>query len=400
MQRLSRSFTLSFPWSNPRRREGTEEHHRVLNYDIWYTIASYLTIRDVRSLTLVCKECRAATLPRLLSSVDPADESKLKKMCSHLSKSTYFSAAHLQGLRIGWQPLSPPYFAARWVGCRFHRKSTIPHALATLLSQAVNLRSLSLHRIEDLIKAEPRVGEALAALKHLNTLELLDIGRRTWKVVARVESRPTSLSLGYDSRASSRRDLIHLTRIPFLERVRKLRLHRFQFANAPMNTDLPGIRSLRPWPAVEELYLSYSLYLPFYRFCPNLRILSLWWTWMTSGTDMDMVAWPSAVPLRRATMDQLDAQFILGIPVHFLNLRSLYMNADLMLQVLRESSPIALSLWCSNAKGLEADLWERLVTVANAPQARLRYLMTTLYVQPNDGLCWLVSAVILSQIRI
>lgn len=225
-----------------------------------------------------------------MSSVEPSDANKLLKMCSYFFNSAHCSVTVLQGLRIGRKVLGSSHLVAGRIGYRLQWKSPVPGALAGLLSQALNLRSLTLQCVEALIEADTRVGDALAALKHLDTLEPFDIGPKTFEVAMRIESRPTSCALRYGSRDSSPSDLLQLMKIPLLARVRKLTLHRFQFGDTPMNGDLPGINSLHPWPAVEELRLSYCLYLPFYRLCPNLRVLSLWRTWQTTGTDMSLVA--------------------------------------------------------------------------------------------------------------
>ncbi|EPS96774.1 hypothetical protein FOMPIDRAFT_115712 [Fomitopsis schrenkii] len=388
---ISRSLNLPFArLRNPRRLEDeATAYHQTLNYDLWYRIASYLTIEDARSLAMVCKECHAATLPRLLSSMEPSDESGLQKMCTSLSSSVYYPASLLQGLRIGRKALGAPNLAAGWIRYRFQRKSPIPGALATVLSQAVNLRSLSLQCVEDLIEADARLGDALATLKCLDTLDLLDIGPKTFEVAMRIESRPTAFGLHYESRDSTPDDLLRLMEIPLLERVRKLVLCRFQFGNAPMNADLPGVKSLRPWPAVEELRLSFCSYLPFHQLFPNLRVLSLWRAWQMADADMSLVAWPPAAPLRRATVDQHNIRCLLGTPVHFLDLKSYFVDREATLSAVRETSPVALSLWCPQGEGTSHEFWSGVISAANAPQARLRYLIITLPVDLHDGLRWL-----------
>ena len=69
---------------------------------------------------------------------------------------------------------------------RFDQASPIPGSLATLLAHAVNLRTLSLQCVEDLIDASATVGDALVALKNLDTLELLDIGPKTFDLLLKL----------------------------------------------------------------------------------------------------------------------------------------------------------------------------------------------------------------------
>lgn len=389
---LARSLILPFALRNPRQlQDKVTAYHQTLNYDLWYRIASYLTIDDTRSLAMVSKECHAATIPRLLSSVEPSNTSGLLKMCTSMPTSVYYPVSLLHGLRLGRKSLGAPILAAGWIRYRFHRRSPIPDALATLLSQAVNLRSLSLQCVEDLIEADARLGDALATLKHLDTLELLDIGPKTFEVAMRIESRPATFALHYESRDSSPDDLLRLMAIPLLERVRKLVLYRFQFGNTPMNADLPGVGSLHPYPAVEELRLSFSSYLPFPQLFPNLRTLSLWRAWRMADADMSLVAWPPAVPLRRATVDQHNVRCLLGTPVHFLDLKSYFLDKEATLCAVRETFPVALSLW--NPGGTDLEFWSALVHAVNVPQARLRYLIITLPIRHEDGLHLLVSVI-------
>lgn len=393
---ISRSFVLSFPGTSLRRCGATAEHRQVLNYDIWYMIVTYLTLKDTRNLGMVCRECRVATRPRLMSSVEPTDARKLLKMCRYFSDNVYCPATSLQGLHLGRTGFEIEHFAAWRISLRSHLKPSIPRALARLLSQALNLRSLSLHRVEDLIKCNARVGVALAALKHLDTLELFDIGPKTYEVSMRIESRPTSFTLHYGimGYVSSPEDLAQLMKIPLLERVRKLTLHEFKFGYVAMNADFPGIDSLHPWPAVEELQLFNGYNLPFYQIFPNLRVLSLWGTGRLPHDSMSMIAWPPAVPLRLATMSPHNTSFFLGCLVRFLTLISLVTDSarDAAIRAIRGLSPIALSLWCTNDECIDREFWRGIVSAADAPRARLRYLIVTLCIHPNKGLYWLVRA--------
>lgn len=390
---ISRTLTLPFTPKTLHQDEALQ-HYQALNYDIWYRVASYLTTEDTRRLSLVCRDCYAATLSRLLSSIEPADKGKLQKMCLSLSTGVYYPALLLQELRVGRNALGASQLAAGWTRHRFDRESPIPGVLATLFTQAINLRTLSLQCVEYLIDADASVGDALIALKSLDKLELLDVGPKTFDVAMRMESRPTSLALHYESRDSSSDDLLRLLELPLLERVRKLVLYRFQFGNVPVNASLPGMDRLHPWPTVEDLRLSFCSYLPFYRLFPNLRALSLWRVWRMADADMTLISWPPIAPLRRATVDQHNVRCLLGTPVHFLDIKSYFLDREATLRAVRETSPIVVSLWCPDAELTSGEFWNGIVSAAHTPHARLRYLILTIPCQVGDALRWLVSTTV------
>ena len=389
---ISRTLALPFARRAP-HLDGAAQHsgYETLNHDVWYRIAFYLTPEDARRLSLVCKGCYAATVSRLLASVEPTDKGRLQGMCLSLSTGTYYPALLLQGLRIGRSALGASQLAAGWTRHRFDQASPIPGSLATLLAHAVNLRTLSLQCVEDLIDASATFGDALVALKSLDTLELLDIGPKTFEVAMRMESRPASLALHYESRDSSSDDLVRLLELPLLEDVCKLVLYRFQFGNVPMNASLPGVDRLHPWPNVKELRLSFCSWLPFYHLFPNLRVLSLWRVWRMADADISIVTWPPNVPLQRATVDPHNVRCLLGTPVHFLDLKSYFLDEEATLRAVQETTPIVLSLWCPDDQLTSSEFWCGIVSAVHAPHARLRYLILTISSDVDNALQWLVS---------
>ncbi|KZT66305.1 hypothetical protein DAEQUDRAFT_768125 [Daedalea quercina L-15889] len=383
------SSSISLPFIRRPQQDDTTQH-RTLNYDVWYRVASYLSVDDARNLSMVSRECHAASLRKSMSLVKPKDEGSFQTLCMSMSTGVHYPASSLQELRIGRKALGAPSFSFIWVLHRFSETSPIPDALAFLLEQAVNLRALSLQCVEDLVTMNARVGDALARLEHLDTLELLDIGPETLAVtVSRMESRPTSLTLSYESRSSSPSDLFRLARLPLLERARKLSLYRFQFGDTPVNTDLPGADTLHPWPELRELRLSYCAYLPFHRLFPNMHTLSMWRVWMMGSADMRFVRWPSTSPLQHVIADQHNIRCLLGTPVRWLDIKTYFVDGEATARAVRETTPVALSLWCPSYETLNEEFWDGLVAATQVPRARLRYLILTLQGRQEDGLRWL-----------
>ncbi|KAH9840567.1 uncharacterized protein C8Q71DRAFT_413643 [Rhodofomes roseus] len=394
MQHVLGILSIPFPFIGGSRRHGTtalapRTAQNVLNYDLWYKIATYLSVEDARTLSTVSRECHAAAVRHSLSFVKPTDKAQLQKLCSSLSNAVYYPSSLLHELQIGREALGALSYSTVWVPHHFDTASPIPGGLADLLGRTVNLQVLSLHCAEGLIEANPSVGDALARLEWLDCLELMDIGEKTFAVTMRMASRPTQFTLSYETRKSSASDLLTLTQLPLLGRVRTLGLHGFVFNNAPVNANLTGADLIRPWPAVQDLRLSFCAWLPFYQLFPNLRNLSMLRVCGMPKTDMDFVRWPSTVPLEHVVADQHNVRCIMGTPVRWLDIQTYFTDSDATLRAIHETTPVVLSMLCTEFEMHHSEFWEGLVATATLPRSRLRYLMLTLKCVQADALRWL-----------
>ncbi|KAH9916470.1 uncharacterized protein B0H18DRAFT_65160 [Fomitopsis serialis] len=366
---------------------------QLMNYDLWYRVTTYLSVEDARTLSMVCRECHAAAIRRSMSFVKPTNKDQLRAMCSSMTIGKYYRASLLSELRIERKAFGALSFSTVWVPYHFDKSSPIPGDLAALLGQTVNLRVLSLQCVEDLIEANASVGDALVGLERLDTLELMDIGEKTFAVAMRIPSRPTKLTLSYETHDSTRSDLRHLSQLPLLERARVLDLRQFRLADAPVNANLDGASLIHPWPATEELCLTFCAYLPFRQLFPNLRTLSMWRICEMTHADMSFVQWPSSVPLKHVTGDQQNVMCVWGTPVRWLDLKTYFPDSISLLRSIRETVPVVLSMLCPQDDMHDAEFWESLVAAVTTPQARLRYLMLTIKFDQSEGLRWLQKMV-------
>ncbi|TFY51694.1 hypothetical protein EVJ58_g10433 [Rhodofomes roseus] len=375
MQHVLGILSIPFPFIGGSRRHGTtalapRTAQNVLNYDLWYKIATYLSVEDARTLSTVSRECHAAAVRHSLSFVKPTDKAQLQKLCSSLSNAVYYPASLLHELQIGREALGALSYSTVWVPHHFDTASPIPGGLADLLGRTVNLQVLSLHCAEGLIEANPSVGDALARLEWLDCLELMDIGEKTFAVTMRMASRPTQFTLSYETRKSSASDLLTLTQLPLLGRVRTLGLHGFVFNNAPVNANLTGADLIRPWPACAgpaPLVLRVAPLLPaLSQPAQPLDVAGL--RDAQDGHGLRVVAVDSAPGARRRGPAQ---------------------HRDATLHTIRETTPVVLSMLCTEFEMHRSEFWEGLVAAATLPRARLRYLMLTLKCVQADALRWL-----------
>lgn len=159
----------------------------TLNDDVLEIILSFLKPRDALSLSLTSRAIHAIAQEHAVASVVIKHHSQIPPMISFFLH----------------DPVRPHLLRELDVRCDF---KTLPRIfapkdysaaspLANLLEQASNLRVVRLSWAEQLLKQEPRLGDAVAALPLLDELDLSGLEHRCINVLHRLRSTPRKLAL-------------------------------------------------------------------------------------------------------------------------------------------------------------------------------------------------------------
>jgi len=258
-----------------------------LNEDVLAIIASTLSTRDALSLSATARGVHLVAKHQALSSISMSNERQTARICEYLLADVEGRLRWLRNLTI-------------WAHYYTRDRASVNY-LAAILSQAHNLKTLSLSPVEEPVKNEPRVGTALAALIGLREVNLSFVELKSLDVIRNMRSDLRKVCVEhYEASASC---------IPLLKSLSSMqKLHTLEF-----HQDLETIETSPPqsnrdigvqWPTVHHLSIKYctASLSALVRAFPNLRTLSAQNT-RYSPRDDSPVCWPSLHSLEGSVQD-------------------------------------------------------------------------------------------------
>ena len=182
-----------------------------LNDDVLLLVFSLLPAQDALRTCLTCKGAYRLAIARVVSSAQCWSPVRLRQLCHYYLESDPFTGAlraeYLENLTIHATAFEPERSAPisqdpnsdevddlelELIGTDFAQA----HLLAELLLHAQNIRELSFDRFHLLMKKEPRVALAFAAMDQLAHIRLAMIGDGTLDALQHLRN-PKRLTLSY-----------------------------------------------------------------------------------------------------------------------------------------------------------------------------------------------------------
>ncbi|KAH9942826.1 hypothetical protein B0H21DRAFT_749583 [Amylocystis lapponica] len=347
-------------------------HLLDLNHDVLSTIVHSLSTDDAFNLSATARAIHSLAMQRALSEVYLWCPEQTSGFCTYM-------LADIDG-RLHWlQRLEIPGEAFNVYN---HNEETFAEegdfssatALADVLGRARNLRHLSLSCTNYLLQIEPRIGDAVAALQELASLELNDVGAPALGMMSRLRSSPRELVL-FLSPPDRNGQVSPFDLIARLENLRSLSVSWLRNTNL----QLPRGRGARAkWPTLHTLSLAMSsgrLH-PFVDAFPGVRVLTLR---NTSMLEVDYLGTPMYDPTGTMCWPRLDhvhANLYLGCPltcpVRWLELESPLKPASV--HALQSMSPVRLSFDARLSFDMGGRIDDGLWTALAQDAPRLRYL--------------------------
>ncbi|KAM5539232.1 hypothetical protein V8D89_007105 [Ganoderma adspersum] len=380
-----------------------------LNDDVLLLIFSLLHGQDALHTCLTCKRAYLLAIPQLASSAQCWTPDRLRWLCDYYLSSYPFTGAprvkYLESLTIHATTFEPERVASdsqestldnvddlelELVGTDFCQA----HLLGDLLDGAQSIRELSLDRFHSLVRKEPRISLAIAAMNQLAHVRLAMVGDGTLDALQHLRN-PKRLTLSYHTPYDDPLDEPK-TLPPLLTALAAfLNLHTLKLWNftPPHPDDAVALPLL---PSVRYLRLSQSSVpaLDMVQLCPNLSTL----VFSVDSEEGDVVAsfgprWP---PLRRlmlaspeaavCVVDRLSAVRLLQVSgtLRIVDTREDGDAVSQFLELLRVASPIGLyaSLRVETG-GFSAPFWKDVR--ACAPRLRSLELQLSYSAVRRDG---------------
>lgn len=345
-----------------------------LNPDIFLLIVEYLDCYDALHLSEVARPVHLVAKYQALKSVVIHNHLTMAKFSRYMLEHMSHRIPHLRSIKALLQfapSQQDQWFSAGSKWGRHFRQVRDLHAagsiFADLLERATNLKSFRLAPAEFWMDYEPRIASALASLRQLQDVHLIDIRPMVALVLNNLQSKPEELVLMEGESTNPR-------------------LMQSQF---PLNKDLclPSVRHLTAWG---------DRALPFFtRFasiCPNLRTLDLGSSWSTERFPPDYTG--DEEPARWQHLESVhglpDAleELPTAAPVHCIRLTSSAVStqARARLMVVHSAQPVSLSVAITPDD--EADFFGRVVRAS----PRLRHLCLLLLNWTSSLSPFMVSA--------
>lgn len=323
-----------------------------LNEDALLSIVEYLDCYDALRLSEVARPVHVVAKHQALKSVEIHSHLALVNFCRHMLGPMSHRIPHLVTIKARIRAVSSePPLSARWRRHfrrvdEFHEAGSI---FADLLERATNLRMFLLSHAEVWMEYEPRIASALTCLRHLEDLQLADIGPMVALVLNKMQSQPDNLAIVEGPSTNPR-------------------LMQSQF---PLEQDLC-------FPSVHHLTVWGDCALPFFtRFasiCPNLRTLDLGSSWSTSNFPPDMTGYEDTATWRY--LERVDGlpdaleEIPSEAPIHCIRLtyNGVSPRARGRLMVVHTAQPVSLSIPLTPDD--RPDFWLRMLQAS----PRLRHL--------------------------
>ncbi|PIL35288.1 hypothetical protein GSI_02013 [Ganoderma sinense ZZ0214-1] len=283
-----------------------------LNDDVLLLVFSLLHEQDALHTCLTCKRAYLLAIPQLASSIQCWTPTRLRQICDYYLPSDPFTGTprvkYVETLTIHATTFEPDRFASdshdlnsdhfddldlELVGTDFGQA----HLLGDLLVAAHNIRELSLDRFHPLVRKEPRIALAFAAMNQLAHVRLAMIGDGTLDALQHLQN-PKRLTLSYhtphdDPLDESKTLPPLLTALAAFPNLHTLKLWNFTPAHPDDAVALPLL------PSIRYLRLSQSSVpaLDIVQLCPHLSTL----VFSVDREEGDVVAsfGPRWAPLRR-----------------------------------------------------------------------------------------------------
>ncbi|KAH9932653.1 hypothetical protein B0H21DRAFT_885801 [Amylocystis lapponica] len=334
----------------------------ALNYDVLSTIVFFLGINDAFNLSATARAIHGLAMQRALSEVDLGFPEQMRAFCT-------FMLADVDG-RLRWLrrlDISSNVFSTEDVpwdeAFEDDRDISMCAAIADILERACNLQHLSLPYSSLLLQTEPRVDDAVAALRQLTSLRLHCVGPRhtAMNLVSRLSGSIRELDLSFLREGA--RDIRLFDLISPLENLRSLDVSWLRPENIQVPRDLGG------WHALHTLRIAFST-LPLGLFAdmfPNVQTLALLYVEMTDRGRG--ACWPRLDQVRAAPLDPEEYRWRVACPVRWFELEPHMLETNrATLGGIQSMSPVRLSFEIQDY--MVDEFWVALAQ--DAP--RLRYL--------------------------
>ena len=266
----------------------------ALNDDVLTNIVSFLGCRDALSFSATARPIHDIAKRRVHTTVELRFPMQTPLFCAYMLADVPNRAHRLQSLTVTSRALSVD-------GGAYSADSTSADALADLLEQTPNLRTLSIGCASALMKLEERIWPAIANLCTLNDLTLDDMTTDSTRLLPSLQGKPTRLRMRFAQYPSNVPD------IKPLHSVTNLELEGITMQHEPVKSSWPV------WPNVRRLCLentSVTMSTLLHTF-PNTRSFVLGRAsitephWKTlENKDRQLTCWP-----------ELD--YVYGLPYYF-----------------------------------------------------------------------------------
>ncbi|GBE89380.1 hypothetical protein BKA93DRAFT_449016 [Sparassis latifolia] len=193
-----------------------------LNDDVLLLVVACLDPLDALRLSETSRHLHLIALPQALSAVTLTGHVELTAFCRSMLSRPSIHILLVRRLRIA---LTDNNF------------SSAP-LLADVLQRAGRLRSIIMLQSENFIEAEPRIGDALAALEELEVVYLLGCHERVREMLHRLRSRPRKVILS--SSPPYPHLVLYLSRLSALQHTVKLGLSKVTVKDEPPPGELAG----------------------------------------------------------------------------------------------------------------------------------------------------------------
>lgn len=208
----------------------------ALNDDVLTNIVSFLGCRDALSLSAAARPIHDIAKRRVHTTVELRFPMQTPLFCAYMLADVPNRAHRLQSLTVTSRALSVD-------GGAYSADSTSADALADLLEQTPNLRTLSIGCASALMKLEERIWPAIANLCTLNDLTLDDMTTDSTRLLPSLQGKPTRLRMRFAQYPSNVPD------IKPLHSVTNLELEGITMQHEPVKSSWPV------WPNVRRLCL-------------------------------------------------------------------------------------------------------------------------------------------------
>ncbi|KAH9832549.1 uncharacterized protein C8Q71DRAFT_860937 [Rhodofomes roseus] len=268
----------------------------ALNDDVLTNIVFFLSCRDALSLSATARHIHYIAKRRVHTSAELHFPMQTPRFCAYMLDDVLDRAQRLQTLTVTSKALSVD-------GGAFSADSSSADALADLLEQTTNLRTLSLGCASALMKLDERIWPAIADLRTLEDLTLDDMTTESTRLLPTLKGQPHRLRMRFAHYPSVVPD------IKPLHSVWNLELEGITMLRDPVKSTWPV------WPNVRRLGLentSVTMSALLHTF-PNVRSFVLGRASITEphwklleNKDSQLTCWP-------------DLDYVYGLPYYFGN---------------------------------------------------------------------------------
>ncbi|CCL98317.1 uncharacterized protein FIBRA_00311 [Fibroporia radiculosa] len=265
-----------------------------LNDDVLAYIVSFLATQDAVRLSLSSRRIYPTARRHSLSTISIHNPVALSRVAAYMLEDASNRLCFVREFRatenaFPIESIKPEDgFDSYFWTHGYQRDHSGAHAIADLLESAPNIRYIHLEDVEWMIKTEPRLGRALAALPALSHVYLYGVGSTSLRFLAQMNSTPCILVLQHRFEWSfKRKDLFPFAHSHSLRRLQEIELASFKHGSTAIPNhgfQLPIVYRLK----LTDCHVPSSAIV---RMFPNVRELSLCNVVVTSE-DGSEVCWP------------------------------------------------------------------------------------------------------------